>query len=103
MPAALKECEQMALLDAKDFTKHFGGLRRPRFSSMVNPVRSGLIGPNGAGKTTAFNLIAGHPADWGQILLEGDDLVGMKPTPSPQWIARTFQIVKPFGCRCLKT
>ena len=90
----------MALLDVKGLTKHFGGLRAVHdLSFQVNPGEIlGLIGPNGAGKTTAFNLIAGfiRPTA-GQILLEGDDLVGMKPyAVTRKGIARTFQIVKPF-------
>jgi branched-chain amino acid transport system ATP-binding protein len=90
----------MALLEVKGLTKHFGGLRAVHdFSFEVNPGEIlGLIGPNGAGKTTAFNLISGfiRPTT-GQILLDGDDLVGMKPyAVARKGIARTFQIVKPF-------
>ena len=90
----------MALLEVKGLTKHFGGLRAVHdLSFQVNAGEIlGLIGPNGAGKTTAFNLIAGfiRPTA-GQILLEGEDLVGMKPyAVTRRGIARTFQIVKPF-------
>ena len=61
-------------------------------------VIMGLIGPNGAGKTTVFNLVAGFlPPSAGQILLEGTDLVGLKPYAiTRKGVARTFQIVKPF-------
>jgi branched-chain amino acid transport system ATP-binding protein len=90
----------MALLEVKGLTKHFGGLRAVHdFSFQANPGEIlGLIGPNGAGKTTAFNLISGfiHPTA-GHILLDGDDLVGMKPyAVTRRGVARTFQIVKPF-------
>jgi len=59
----------------------------------------GLIGPNGAGKTTIFNMIAGvfHP-DRGRIRLEGEDVTGLPPhRVCKAGIARTFQLVKPFG------
>jgi len=90
----------MALLDIKGLTKYFGGLRAVQdLSFQVNEGEIlGLIGPNGAGKTTAFNLIAGfiRPTA-GQIFLDGQDLVGMKPyAVTRKGIARTFQIVKPF-------
>lgn len=90
----------MALLKVEGLTKYFGGLRAVHGLSFE--VRSGeilgLIGPNGAGKTTAFNLIAGfiRPTG-GQVLLEGENIVGMKPyAVTRKGIARTFQIVKPF-------
>jgi branched-chain amino acid transport system ATP-binding protein len=90
----------MALLEVKGLTKYFGGLRAVHdLSFQVNAGEIlGLIGPNGAGKTTAFNLIAGfiRPTA-GHVLLEGEDLVGMKPyAVTRKGIARTFQIVKPF-------
>jgi branched-chain amino acid transport system ATP-binding protein len=90
----------MALLEIKGLTKYFGGLRAVHnLSFQVNKGEIlGLIGPNGAGKTTAFNLIAGFiQPTAGHILLEGEDLVGMKPyAVTRKGIARTFQIVKPF-------
>jgi branched-chain amino acid transport system ATP-binding protein len=90
----------MALLTVKGLTKYFGGLRAVHdLSFEIQPGEIlGLIGPNGAGKTTAFNLIAGfiHPTR-GQILLDGESIVGMKPyAVTRKGIARTFQIVKPF-------
>jgi len=90
----------MALLKVEGLTKYFGGLRAVHGLSFE--VRSGeilgLIGPNGAGKTTVFNLIAGFiPPTGGQVLLEGENIVGMKPyAVTRKGIARTFQIVKPF-------
>ena len=91
----------MALLTVKGLTKYFGGLRAVHdLSFEIQPGEIlGLIGPNGAGKTTAFNLIAGfiHPTR-GQILLDGESIAGMKPyAVTRKGIARTFQIVKPFG------
>ena len=90
----------MALLEISGLRKYFGGLRA--VSDLSFELRSGeilgLIGPNGAGKTTVFNLITGFIAPTaGQVLLEGQSLVGLRPYAIvKQGIARTFQIVKPF-------
>lgn len=54
---------------------------------------TGLLGPNGAGKTTLFNAITGYvdPAA-GEILLEGDSLIGRGPVAIARaGVARTFQ------------
>jgi branched-chain amino acid transport system ATP-binding protein len=90
----------MALLEVSGLRKDFGGLRA--VSDLSFELRQGeilgLIGPNGAGKTTVFNLITGfiRPTA-GEIRLEGDSLVGLKPSAVvKKGIARTFQIVKPF-------
>ena len=40
----------------------------------------GLIGPNGAGKTTIFNLLTGvYLPTEGEILIEGENVVGKSP------------------------
>ncbi len=58
-----------------------------------------LIGPNGAGKTTIFNIInALYKPDRGRVLLEGEDLVPLKPHQiAKRGIARTFQNIELFG------
>ena len=58
-----------------------------------------LIGPNGAGKTTIFNMInALYRPDSGRILLEGEDLVPLKPHQiAKRGIARTFQNIELFN------
>ena len=39
-----------------------------------------VLGPNGAGKTTLLRVLAGlHPLDDGDVVLDGDSLVGVSP------------------------
>jgi ABC-type branched-subunit amino acid transport system ATPase component len=90
----------MALLETKNLTKTFGGLTA--INGLDMHVDEGeivsVIGPNGAGKTTFFNLITGmFQPDEGQILFEGEDLVGLRPNQILEaGIARTFQNVRLF-------
>ncbi|HMK34884.1 MAG TPA: ABC transporter ATP-binding protein [Desulfomonilaceae bacterium] len=89
-----------AMLELKGLSRSFGGLLAVSDLSFTVEKGAiiGLIGPNGAGKTTVFNLVAGFlPPSAGEVLLEGKDLVGLKPhAVTRRGIARTFQIVKPF-------
>jgi branched-chain amino acid transport system ATP-binding protein len=89
-----------AMLDVKGLSKSFGGLKALTNLSFAvqRGAIIGLIGPNGAGKTTVFNLVAGFlPPTSGEILLEGESLVGYKPYAiTRKGVARTFQTVKPF-------
>src|SRR5262249_28658200 len=57
-----------------------------------------VIGPNGAGKTTLFNLITGiYRPDAGDILFEGESLVGLAPDQiTNRGLARTFQTLRLF-------
>ncbi len=88
------------MLEVKDLTKAFGGLRAVTNLSFTVEKGSiiGLIGPNGAGKTTVFNLVTGFlPPTAGQMRLQGENLVGLKPYAiTRKGVARTFQTVKPF-------
>ncbi|RCK75442.1 MAG: Branched-chain amino acid transport ATP-binding protein LivG [Anaerolineae bacterium] len=85
----------MALLEVKDMTHYFGGLRAVynyNLSIERGEIR-GLIGPNGAGKTTIFNLITGiyRPTE-GTITLDGENIVGFQPYQiAAKGIGRTFQ------------
>jgi branched-chain amino acid transport system ATP-binding protein len=60
---------------------------------------AGIMGANGAGKTTLFSIIAGNlRPDAGQIIFAGQRIDGLRPDQvSRGGIARTFQIVRPFG------
>ncbi|MFI5179959.1 MAG: ABC transporter ATP-binding protein [Thermoanaerobaculia bacterium] len=91
----------MSLLEFRDVTKRFGGLRavgQMTFSLEKGEIL-GLIGPNGAGKTTIFNLINGYYSPThGQIFFKGDRIDGLKPhVVCTRGLARTFQVVKPLA------
>jgi branched-chain amino acid transport system ATP-binding protein len=89
-----------ALLETKDLSAKFGGLRAVEnvSISVEEATVVGLIGPNGAGKTTFVNLVTGFvkPAS-GRVMFAGQDVTGKKPWDvANSGVARTFQIVKPF-------
>jgi len=91
----------MNILEVNNLTKHFGGLTA--VSQLSLTIRQGeilaLIGPNGAGKSTVFNCIAGvFPPSEGDITFDGQPTAGKRPWDLCRaGLARTFQIVKPFG------
>ena len=88
----------MAMLDVKNLSISFGGLKAvDDFSITIEKGQLyGLIGPNGAGKTTIFNLLTGvYKPDGGRILLDGKDITGHKAIQINQaGIARTFQNIR---------
>ena len=90
----------MAMLDVKNLSISFGGLKAvDDFSITIEKGQlNGLIGPNGAGKTTIFNLLTGvYKPDGGRILLDGKDITGHKAIQINQaGIARTFQNIRLF-------
>jgi branched-chain amino acid transport system ATP-binding protein len=91
----------MALLEAKQVTKDFGGLRANDdiTFSLEKGELLGLIGPNGAGKTTLFNCISGlHPVTSGEIIFGHEDITGLKaPEIARRGLARTFQVYVASG------
>lgn len=92
---------ELDVLTVKGLTKYFGGLAAVKnisFSVSEGEIL-GLIGPNGAGKTTIFNLITGFiKPDAGSIIFKGEDVTGAPPhVIVRKGIARTFQLVNPFG------
>jgi branched-chain amino acid transport system ATP-binding protein len=92
----------MSLLEISELRVAYGGVEvlhgldlRVDHGQMV-----GLLGPNGAGKTTAIRAIAGlAPPRAGQILLEGQNLIGQ----APEEIARQGIAVVPEGRQVFRT
>jgi len=89
------------MIQVKNLHKHFGGIRAVDGVTLEieTGTITGLIGPNGAGKTTLFNIIAGHfPPTTGEILLDGQDITGLKPHQLfERGLLRTFQIAHEFS------
>jgi len=94
------------ILEAKDLTKDFGGLRAlDGLNLSVYPGEiAALIGPNGAGKTTFFNCVTGmYPPTRGDMYLlpPGKRLKRinhLKPNQvTAQGLARTFQNIRLFA------
>jgi ABC-type branched-subunit amino acid transport system ATPase component len=89
------------MLDATGIGKRFGGLTA--VSGVNIRVQAGeilgIIGPNGAGKTTLFNLLTGFlKPDTGVVRMDGIDVSRWSPEARCiAGLARTFQLVKPFG------
>lgn len=90
-----------SLLTVRDLSKSFGGLQALRGVSftVARDEIVGLMGANGAGKTTLFAVIAGHTRpSAGEIVFDGRRLSGLRPDQVCRaGVARTFQIVRPFG------
>jgi branched-chain amino acid transport system ATP-binding protein len=88
------------LLELRGVNKAFGGLNV--LARLTLEVGEGeivsVIGPNGAGKTTVFNVITGlYPPDSGEILLDGQSIVGLPPHRiTTLGVARTFQSLRLF-------
>lgn len=85
----------MSLIDIRDLSKTFKGLRAINdvsFSVSEGSVNA-VIGPNGAGKTTLLNLITGFLApDSGDVLFEETQISGLASHKISQMgIVRTFQ------------
>ncbi|GAB3357464.1 MULTISPECIES: ABC transporter ATP-binding protein [Giesbergeria] len=85
----------MALLEVKDLSIHFGGVKAVQNVSfnIDAGIVYAVIGPNGAGKTTLFNLITGvYKPTTGEIRLDGEPIHGKSPNElAERGVARTFQ------------
>jgi branched-chain amino acid transport system ATP-binding protein len=104
----------MAVLEAEQVSKHFGGLSAlHRLDLRIDQGEIvSLIGPNGAGKTTFFNVVTGiyQPTE-GAIRFKGQDVVHQAPLPfvpflkrprgpfriTRMGIGRTFQNIRLFA------
>lgn len=91
----------MVLLEAKNVAKSYGGLKvLTDVTFNVNKGEIiGIIGPNGAGKTTFMNLVSRLTNITGGVInYKGQPINNKKPHEIAKLgIARTFQVVKPFG------
>jgi len=91
----------MALLDAVNVTKRFGGLTAVDQMNFIldQGQMVSIIGPNGAGKTTFFNTLTGiYRPEFGKIHFEGKNMAGHRPDQiTSLGIARTFQNIRLFG------
>jgi ABC-type branched-subunit amino acid transport system ATPase component len=90
-----------ALLETRGLTRRFGGfVANSDVSIALEPGEiRGLIGPNGAGKTTLVNMITGVlPPSAGEVLLDGERLVGLAPHEiARRGLLRSFQVSRLFG------
>jgi ABC-type branched-subunit amino acid transport system ATPase component len=90
-----------SILTVENVTKRFGGLVAVDNVSFEVPRGQilGLIGPNGAGKTTLFNVLNGFlEPEEGSVTVNGTELTHNTPDDhATHGMARTFQLVKPFG------
>lgn len=91
----------MALLEAQNITKQFGGLIAVNDVTLSIDKGSivSVIGPNGAGKTTFFNVLTGiYKPDKGSIMFDGKSLVNLRPDQiTAHQITRTFQNIRLFN------
>jgi branched-chain amino acid transport system ATP-binding protein len=91
----------MTLLGVDGIVRRFRGvvaLDQVSFSVEEGEI-VGIMGANGAGKTTLFSIIAGNlRPNAGSITFAGQRIDGLRPDQvSRCGVARTFQIVRPFG------
>jgi branched-chain amino acid transport system ATP-binding protein len=93
--------QAVALLEAQNVVKRFGGLTAVNNVSLAVEKNSivSVIGPNGAGKTTFFNIVTGiYQPDSGTIMLDGQPLIGLRPDQiAARGITRTFQNIRLFN------
>ncbi len=91
----------MFVLEARELTKHFGGLRALEavsFKIKEGAIHS-IIGPNGAGKTTLFNCLTGMTKPTrGSIHFSGQEISRLQSHAVAELgIARTFQNIRLFS------
>ncbi|PRX34960.1 branched-chain amino acid transport system ATP-binding protein [Meinhardsimonia xiamenensis] len=91
----------MGILEVKNVSKSFGGLKALRDVNLSVAEHSvhAIIGPNGAGKSTLLNVLVGKLVpDTGSVMFDGQSLLGRKPYEINQMgISRVFQTPEIFG------
>jgi ABC-type branched-subunit amino acid transport system ATPase component len=89
------------LLVVENVSYRFGGLLAVDAATLSAPTAriTALIGPNGAGKTTLFSIVSGFlKPTTGRVRFNGEDVTGEPPHRlARRGVARTFQVVQPFG------
>ena len=89
-----------AAVELREVHKSFGNTKIINGVSLAIGAgeRHAIIGPNGAGKSTLYNLISGrYPLSSGRILLNGDDITGLKPYQiNRKGLSRSFQVTNLF-------
>ena len=90
----------MSLLELKELSKEFGGLKAlHRVSLAIDRGEVvGLVGPNGAGKTTLFSVLSGsYRPSGGEIIFKGEDVSHLKPYQLVEkGLTKTFQATNLF-------
>jgi branched-chain amino acid transport system ATP-binding protein len=99
-PAADAAARSVALIEARNLSISFGGIRAVddvSFSVAKGEIFA-IVGPNGAGKSTIFNLISRiYEPTGGRLMFEGEDITNVAPhTIAGRGIARTFQNIELF-------
>lgn len=88
------------ILEARELTKHFGGLRAVDGVNLQVAAGSlhSIIGPNGAGKTTLFNLLSGYlKPTQGHVVFNGRDITRVPlHRIAHLGLGRSFQITNVF-------
>ncbi len=87
-------------IELRDVHKSFGKTKIINGVSLAiaSGERHAIIGPNGAGKSTLYNLISGRfPLSAGSILLNGEDITGLRPFEiNRKGLSRSFQVTNIF-------
>ncbi|HAK89140.1 MAG TPA: ABC transporter ATP-binding protein [Nitrospiraceae bacterium] len=91
----------MYILDVRELTKHFGGIRA--IEDISFKIKGGrivsIIGPNGAGKTTLFNCLTGTTRSTKGSIRFKETEISKLPSHriAELGIARTFQNIRLFS------
>jgi len=87
-------------IELRDVHKSFGKTKIINGVSLAiaQGERHAIIGPNGAGKSTLYNLVSGRfPLSAGSILLNGEDITGLRPFEiNRKGLSRSFQVTNIF-------